>query len=370
MKSKALFLVTAITILALVAACAPAPTPTPTPVPKPVEPTKPPAPPPTPTPAPAKVVHWRFTLDWAIQGPQAPFLVALDKGYFAEEGLSIVIDRGFGSADAVTKVATGAYNLGFADINSMVEFNAKNPGKELIAIAMVYDSPPFSIITLKREKITKPTDLKGKKLGAPAGDAPRRLWPVFAKAVGLDPASVEWVTMDAPLREPSLIKGDVNAISGFYFTAFLNLKAAKVDPNDIVAFMYSDYGLPLYGNAVIAPPALLEKEPAAVRGFLKALVRAMKDTIANPDEAIATIKRRDPLIDEKVEKERLLIAIQQNILTPDVKAEGWGGVKADRLAKSLDILVEAFQLPTKPKPEQVFTDKFLPPKAERMLPVK
>lgn len=311
---------------------------------------------------------WKFTLDFIVQGPQAPFLLAHEKGYYAAEGLNITIDRGFGSADAVTKIASGAYNLGYADINSMIEFNARNPGRELVVIAVLLNNPPFSILTLRREGITRPIELYGKKLGAPAGDAPRRLWPMFAKAIGMHPASVEWVTMDVPLREPMLIRGDVNAISGFYFTSFINLKTARVDPADIVAFMYHDYGLPLYGNAIMAPPSLLEKEPEAVRGFLRAFTRALKDSINNPTEAIAAVKKRDPLINEAVEMERLQLAIRHNIVTADVKSHGFGVIKPERLARSIELLADAFGLPTRPAWQKVFTDKFLPPKAERMLP--
>ena len=313
-------------------------------------------------------VTWKFTLDFAVQGPQAPFLLALERGYFAAEGINLTIDRGFGSADAVTKIASGAYALGYADINSMVEFNVRNPDKALIGFVMFLDAPPFSIITLRRENITRPSDLQGKKLGAPVGDAPRRLFPVFAKAVGIHPDSVEWVSMDVPLREPSLIRGSVNAITGFYFTAFLNLKAAGVNPNDIVAFIYSDFGLPLYGNAIMAPPALLARNPEAARGFARAFIRGLKESIADPDAAIAAIKRRDPLLNEAVEKERLLLALRSNVLTADVARNGFGGVRAERLSRAIDAVAEAFNLPSKPKWWEVFTDKYLPAKKDRMLP--
>lgn len=316
----------------------------------------------------ARAAQWKFTLDFTVQGPQAPFIVALQKGYFAREGLTVTIDRGFGSADAVTKIASGAYDLGYADINSMIEFNVRNPGKELIAFVIVLNTPPFSVITLKRENITKPTDLIGKKIGAPAGDAPRRLFPLFAKSVGIHPDSVEWTTMDVPLREPLLIRGTVNAITGFYFTSFINLKAASVNPNDIVAFMYSDYGVPLYGNVIMASPAFLKKDPEAVRGFVRAFIHGLADSITNPDEAIAIIKQRDPLINESVERERLLLALRQNILTPEVRTSGFGGVKPERLARAIDAVAEAFQLSSKPKWWDVFSDKYLPAHKDRMLP--
>lgn len=323
---------------------------------------------PAPLSAQGRNVTWKFTLDFLIQGPQAPFIVALEKGYYAREGITLTIDRGFGSADAVTKIASGAYDLGYADINSMIEFNVRNPGRELVAVAVLLNSPPFSILTLRRENIRTPADLIGKRLGAPAGDAPRRLFPVFARAVGIHPDSVEWVTMDVPLREPSLIRGTVNAITGFYFTAFINLKAAGVRPDDIVSFLYSDYGLPLYGNAVMAPKTLLEREPAAVRGFLKAFVQGVKDSIANPQDAIAAIKKRDPLVNDAVELERLLLSLRSNVLTPEVAADGFGGVRAERLARAIDAVADAFGLPSKPKWYEVFNGRFLPAKRDRLLP--
>jgi NitT/TauT family transport system substrate-binding protein len=315
---------------------------------------------------PAGLTHLRFTLDWAVQGPQAPFLVALDKGYFAEEGLSVVIDRGFGSADAVSKIAGGAYNLGYADVNSMIEFNANNPNEALIAIAMVLDYAPFAILTLSDRGITTVQDLEGRTLGAPAGDAPRRLFPAFARTVGIDVNSVEWTSMDPPLREPLLIQGEVDAISGFYFTSFLNLTAGGVAENDIVAFLYAEHGLELYGNAVIVPPSLIEANPEAMRGFLRALTRAWHDTLADPEEAIAIIKRRDPLIDEEVELARLNLAIEANMLTPDVRERGFGDVRLDRLEEAIGIVVETFDLPATPAPEQVFDGSFLPPLEDRL----
>ena len=228
--------------------------------------------------------------------------------------------------------------------------------------------PPLPLTARRREGTPPPADLQGKKLGAPVGDAPRRLFPVFAKAVGIHPDSVEWVSMDVPLREPSLIRGSVNAITGFYFTAFLNLKAAGVNPNDIVAFIYSDFGLPLYGNAIMAPPAMLARNPEAARGFARAFIRGLKESIADPDAAITAIKRRDPLLNEAVEKERLLLALRSNVLTADVARNGFGGVRAERLSRAIDAVAEAFNLPSKPKWWEVFTDKYLPAKKDRMLP--
>ncbi|MDR7484440.1 MAG: ABC transporter substrate-binding protein [Armatimonadota bacterium] len=319
---------------------------------------------------PAGRVALKFTNDWIFDGSYAPLVLAQDRGYYAEEGLNVTLDRGFGSADAVAKIGAGAYHLGVADLTTMIEFNAKNPGRELVAVLIMFDGTPASIVTLRREGITRPIDLYGKRLGAPAGSAPRVLWPLFARAVGMHPASVEWVTMAPPLREPMLFRGEVNAVAAFSYNAVVTLKALGADPRDIVVFPYHDYGLPLYGLAVMAPAAVLEQQPQAVRGFVRALIRAWQETVRSPAEAIRALKRFDPLINEDVERERLELALQQVILTGDVKTRGYGAAKSERLSRSVDLVADAFNLPAKPAWQRVFTDRFLPPRAERMLPAK
>ena len=314
-----------------------------------------------------EVVSIKFVLDWAIQGPQAPFVVALEKGYFAQEGLAVIVDRGYGSADAVTKVASGAYQMGYGSLDAMIEFNVKNPGKELIAVYVVLNNPPYSVITLKGKGINSPKDLEGKKIGAPEGDAPRRLFPVFAKATGIDPSKVEWVSMSPPLREPSLVKGEVDAITGFYFTGYLNLLALNVNPNDIIAFKYTDYGVELYGNAIMVRKDFMQQHPDAVAKFVRAVNRAFKEVIANPEMAADLVKQRDPLVDRNVELERLKLAIKDNMVTEEVRRNGLGAVDKARLERAIKSVVEAFNLPRTRSVDEVFTDRFLPPKEERTI---
>lgn len=346
-----------LSMLALAVACAPVAGP---------ETAAPAAPAPDAAPPAGDMTALNFTLDWAVQGPQAPFLVALDEGYYAAEGLDVTVDRGFGSADAVSKVASGAYQMGYADINSMIEFNVANPDEAVIAVAIVLNYAPFSILTLSDSGIESVEDLAGRTLGAPAGDAPRRLFPAFADAVGIDVDSVEWISMDPPLREPLLIQGEVEAISGFYFTSYLNLVAAGVEPEDVVAFLYSDYGLELYGNAVVVSPAMLEESPDVVRAFLRALTAAWHDTLDDPEGAIEVLKAVDPLIDEDVELERLLLAIENNMLTPDVYEYGFGDATPERLEAGISLVVEAFGLETTPDVADVFDGSFLPALEDRL----
>jgi len=315
----------------------------------------------------AQTTDLKFTLDWVFQGPTAAFLVAQKKGYYKDEGLNVTIDKGQGSGQAVTRIAGGAYDMGFADINSLIEFNVKNPDKAMKAVLMVYDAPPFGVYTLKKNNITKPADLVGKTLGAPVFDASYRLFPAFAAKTGIDFDKVNKKNMDPPLRETMLVRGEVDFISGHYFSSFLDLKARGVNAADIVAMRYADFGLDFYGNAVIVGPKFAAEKPAAVRGFNKATVRAWKDVIANPAEAVAIAKGIDALIDDKLEMERLALALQTNILTSYVKANGMGDVDKARLGRSIEQVAQTFKLPSTPKVDDIWSDAFLPPKADRMV---
>jgi NitT/TauT family transport system substrate-binding protein len=308
----------------------------------------------------------KFTLDWVFQGPTAPFLLALDKGYYKAQGLDVTMDPGQGSAGAVQRVVTGAYHVGFADVNTLVEYNSKNPGKEVLCVFMAYDFPPFGVYALKKSGIKVPKDLEGKKLGAPVFDASFRLFPVFAKKTGIDKAKVSHINLTPQLREQSLVQGTVDFISGHYFSSMLDLKARGVKAEDVTVMRYSDFGLDVYGNCVIVSPDMLQN-PKAVTGFLAATIKGWKDVVADPKSGIAAAKKRDPLIDDTLEMERLKLSLDTNILTPFVKANGMGDVDPARFARSVKDVAEAFGLATAPAPEKVFTNKFLPPKAERMI---
>ncbi len=308
----------------------------------------------------------KFTLDWVFQGPTSPFLVALEKGYYKAEGLEVTMDSGQGSAGAVQRVATGAYDMGFADINALVEYNVNNPDKAIKAVFMAYDFPPFGVYALKKSGIAKPKDLEGKKLGAPVFDASFKLFPAFAKTTGVDNAKVTKVNLTPQLRETSLIKGDIDFISGHYFSSVLDLKSKGTSESDIVVMRYSDFGLDFYGNAIIASPAML-KDAAAIRGFIRATAKAWKEVIADPKVGIAAAKKRDALIDEKVEMERLKMSLATNVLTPYVKKNGMGNVDKARLDRSLAQLSQALGLKSTPKADDVFTAEFLPNKQDLMV---
>lgn len=319
----------------------------------------------------AQTTPIKFQLDWRFEGPSALFLEPVAKGYFKDAKLDVSIDSGNGSGGAVTRVASGAYEMGFADLAALMEFHANNPDapNKPVAVMMVYNNTPAAVLALKKSGITTVAALNGKKLGAPVFDAGRRGFPIFAKANNI--SGVNWISMDPPLRETMLVRGDVDAITGFSFTSLLNLEVRGVKASDVVVFPYADYGVKLYGNAIIASPKLIKEHPEVVKAFLRAFVRGAKEVMANPDAAVAYIKQRDGLINEALEKRRLRMTIDAVIASPDARAEGFGQVVAPRLALMASQLSDAYGTKTRIDPSAVWNGSFLPSAAElNILPAK
>ena len=313
----------------------------------------------------------KFQLDWRFEGPAALFLTPAAKGYFKDAKLDVTIDAGSGSGAAVTRVASGAYDMGFADLAALMEFHANNPDapNKPVAVMMVYNDTPASVMALKKSGIKTPADLNGKKLGAPVFDAGRRAFPIFAKANAV--SGVTWVAMDPPLRETMLVRGDVDAITGFTFTSLLNLEARGAKAEDVVVLPYPDFGVKLYGNAIIASPKMIKENPAAVKAFLLAFTKGVKEVIANPAAAINDVKARDGIVNTELETRRLKLAIDTVINSPNARAEGFGQVNGPRLSLMSSQVSDAFNTKTRINPDAVWNASFLPTKAElNILPKK
>ncbi len=306
----------------------------------------------------------KFQLDWRFEGPATFFLTPVAKGYFKNAGLDVTVDAGNGSGGTVTRVASGAYDMGFADLASVMEFVGNNPTapNKPVAVMMVYNDSPAAVLTLKKSGIDTPAKMSGKKFGAPIFDAGRRAFPLFAAANKV--TNVSWTAMDPTLRETMLVRGDIDAITGFTFTSLLNLEARGVKASDVNVFQYPKYGVRLYGNAIIASEKFLKEHPEQVKAFLRAFTQGMKYVIAHPQESIAILKQRDGVVNTQLEIKRLQMTLADTILTPSARAEGFGHVSAPRLTLMASQVSDVFKTKERIDPQTIWTDAYLPPKAE------
>lgn len=313
----------------------------------------------------------KFQLDWRFEGPSALFLSPAAKGMFKDANLDVSIDAGNGSGGTVTRVASGTYDMGFADMAALMEFHANNPDapNKPVAVMMVYNNTPASVMVLKKSGIKTLSDLSGKKFGAPVFDAGRRAFPIFSKANNI--TGVQWTAMDPPLRETMLVRGDVDAITGFTFTSLINLEARGVTAPDVVVFPYADNGVKLYGNAIIASAKLVKENPAAIKAFLAAFAKGAREVVAKPDVAIEYVRQRDGIINVALETRRLKLAIDTVVNSPDARAEGFGQVRRPRLALMASQVSDAFNTKTRVNADALWNGSFLPSASElNILPAK
>ncbi|NSX54866.1 ABC transporter substrate-binding protein [Parasulfitobacter algicola] len=301
-----------------------------------------------------------FTLDWKFEGPAAPYFLAVDNGHFAEQGLNVDISAGQGSLDAIPKVATGAFPFGFADINSLIKFLDQNPDAPVTAVMMVYDKPPFAVIGRKSQGINGIDDLEGSVLGAPPPDGAWAQFPIFAAENGIDVGQIDVRPVGFPTREPMLAAGEVDSVTGFSFSSYLNLVRLGVPEDDLTTILMADHGVELYGNAIIVNTDFAEANPEIVTGFLTAVAAGWRDAIANPQAGAEAVIARNPAGDVEFETLRLSLAIASNVLTEHTAENGMGRIDADRFARALAQLATTYEFQITTDAPQYFTNDYLP----------
>jgi NitT/TauT family transport system substrate-binding protein len=308
----------------------------------------------------------RFVLDWKYEGEHAQFTIPAADGTFRRLGLNVTLDRGNGSGDTIAKVAAGAYDMGLADTYAMVRFNANNPGNRLISVAMVQDTSASGVVALRSKGIEKPADLAGKRIYAPAADAGRILFPIFAAANNIDLNSIQWNTVTSELRDSMLARREADAVTANTVTTVMNVRAVGVPESELAVFFYARYGVDLYGSSIVTTQAFAERNPEAVRKFVSALVHGLNTMAGDLNVAMASLKSYDRLLNDDVEKERMNISMRDMLITPNVLKHGFSSVDVERLDRTLKQVAPVFNIAA-PSASEVYTDRYLPAAGERMV---
>lgn len=318
------------------------------------------------SPALAETTNIRFTLGWKTQGSDAPFLLALSKGYFAEEGLNVTIDQGEGSAATVTRIMGGAYDAGFGDINAIIQNAAQRPGEAPVMVYQLWNRPPFAIVTPKSAGIETPADFEGRTLGGAQGTPTTRLFPVFAELNGIDMSTIAQENMAPNLQEPMLIRGDIDGAFVFTITSWFNLIANRQNPaEDFNWFLFEDYGMDLYSNGLMVSRRLMAENPDAVAGMVRAVNRATLEVALDQEAAMDAIMAFDNLVDRDNEQDRLNFALTNLMNAPETDEIGMGDLVDERLTRSIEIVAQGYGLERLPEASEIFDRSFLPPVEDR-----
>jgi len=309
----------------------------------------------------------KLVLEWKLDATAAPFLVAIDKGYFKAEGLNVTVvepispqPSDIGANEAVRRIAAGDAEMGFGDMGALVRARAEEKPAPVKAVFVVYNKPGYAVIGRKSRGIQTPGDLEGKKVGMSPRDPTSALWKVFVAASAIDAKKITTENIGMPVREPMLAAGQVDAVAALSYYSYIDLIDRGVPASDISVIYMSDYGVKLYGNAIMASEKFAQENPDALRGFLRAFAKGLKDTIAKPASAVETVLKRDAGLQKDAETRRLKMVIQENIQTPETKAQGYGGADPRRLDEAIDQIAAVAEFKKKPKADDIFDASFLP----------
>ena len=174
---------------------------------------------------------------------------------------------------------------------------------------------------------------------------------------------VAWQNVAPDMVEQVMVRGDVQLGSGFP-TQLQIYNRLGVKTEDIVTIKYADYGVDLYGNAVLASSKFIAEHPQAIAAVLRAINRGLKDTIADPAAAVKFVKERNPLLSEADELEKLKL-VMEFMDTANTRADGLESIRKLRLDNQVDDIASAFGMKSKPSPDNIFNSSFLPTTAQR-----
>jgi NitT/TauT family transport system substrate-binding protein len=307
----------------------------------------------------------KLALEFRIYGGNAPSFHAIENGTFRNLGLNVTADGSSGSGEAITRVASGAYEFGLADASAVVEFAGRNPADAPKILMPIFDVFPAAIISLKRKPIKSINDLIGAKLGVGTSDAGSKILPALFARNKIDPKSVQRVTIDVKLRDTMLIKGDVDAVIAFDYTAIFNLLDNGLKMEDISLLYYHTFGFNFFGNSLITSPKMIKDKPDTVKRFALGIARSWVGAAKDRQGAIDAVMKRDKLLNPAIERARMDWVIDRLIRTENVRKNGLGSFEPKRLVDSITVLSEGLELAKPPTPETLLDLSFMPAASER-----
>ena len=305
--------------------------------------------------APEKVT---FVTDFGFNGRHAPYYTALDKGFFKEMNLEVKIVRGGGSLDAIRQVAAGNAQAAFADLAALITMRANEnvPVKE---ISIIYTRPPQALYCLPESGIKTARDLEGKKLADAASSAVPRIFPAYAKAMGVDVSKVKWIFADSSALPALLASRQVDCVAQFVVGEALLTKAAG--GKELVRLAYADApGLDYYGNGIVATDEMIKTRPDLLKRILWGVNQGLAYAFDHPDEAAEILNKNHPQVPLDVAKAETL-AVKALALVPETQKNGIGWVDPARVQKTIDIMTQALELKRKVTVDEVYAPGFLAP---------
>lgn len=290
------------------------------------------------------VMRINFT-PWAMH---SQYYAGLAQGIYKAEGIDLEIRPPSAGQQNEVFIGTGREQFGVANADSFVK--ARASGVPVIAVMADEPDTPFSVITLKKDNITEPKQLKGKKLSWFQTNVKGLLEPLLIKG-GFTRNDIEYVNVARGAEVQMLAAGQVDAVFGYHFGQALTLDMRGFPTN---VMPLKDYGVQFYGTVVYTSEQLLKSNPDLVKRFVRATMKSLLWTASNKEAAVAEVVKVSPDRELKLETKKLEI-IYSLYNSPDY-ATRFGLMNDAKWQSSIDILAESGDLTKKPNAKDMYTN--------------
>jgi NitT/TauT family transport system substrate-binding protein len=284
---------------------------------------------------------------------------SIELGIYEKYGLKVNMVRGYGSGDTIQKIDAKQAEFGFADMGSLVILRSK--GAKVVMVGMIHHLMPHTLAYVKGRGITTPKDIEGKTISTPAGNAVWVLFPVFAKAVGIDPNKVKHVPADVAVSRAAVLAGTVDFTGIFWGEKGALDKEAKKLGLEMGYYRYADYGLQLYSNGIIVHEDTLREKPDLVERFLKALYEGVEWSLKNPEKAFEIYMKYNPEQDREVAWAEwqyggidMFGDVPEKAKTPLQLA--W--MDPAKVRYTVDVISQYYKLDRPVSPDELYTNRF------------
>lgn len=299
-------------------------------------------------------------LDYQIRGNHAPFFVAKEKGYFADEGIDVKEIRiGTGSPDAMRIVGGGQADFGFGDLPTLV--TARTQGADVVALAAVNQRTPLGFCA-KRERhdLRSPKDLVGLTFGAHTAGSTYIFYRAMIAANGIDRSQITEATVTPPF-ESFLLQDRVDFVVCYIDAEVPELEARAGGPGSLAILHGSDWGYDAYGSGLFTSGKLIESDPDLVQRFVNAYAKAFRYVIDHPKEAAELLERTSPELKGKahVFEAQLDADIRNTFTSPTTEAKGLGAMDPRVWRSTIDVLASQRVIERVPTVEEVYDETFI-----------
>jgi NitT/TauT family transport system substrate-binding protein len=293
-------------------------------------------------------------LDFLPAGYHAPLFLAVQRGYYREQGIELQIGDGRGSNPSLQSAATGNDTVVLANYGTMTEGVTK--GMPVIGVGGLIQRLPDAVISLKGSGIKGPKDLENRTMSIPPASAVFKLFAAFVTATGIDMSKIKQVQTDSNAALIGLLNGQVDFTTGWVFTDALKVESQKaIDP----PMLFADYGVNVLAAGFVVQKATAATKGDTIRRFLIATAKGYQDGLKEPEAAVAAMSAARPSGSAELWLKQLKL-VGPFLQTERSKGHGFGWTAREDWDQTIDILKKYFGMTASVDPASLYTNDLLP----------